>query len=150
MQTVMTEDMGLTHRSLDPDLSFIASQAAIELDNLLLRTGGGLDAVARLAGCLQRSTGITGGGTETKHLMAPQTIDILSRAIDASGDQRITTIDELARRASQIAADLGASKSGGGDDQIKRLRDFCVALSRVAAADRRAMLDMRPSRPLRS
>jgi len=111
-----------TLRALDPDLSFVASQAAIELDNLLLGKGGRLDAVSRLASYLRESTGGIVGVAEKKHLMDPQTIDLVSRAIDASGGQVVKTIDELMSEAWRIAKELGAAKGGGGEEEIERLR----------------------------
>ena len=140
-----------TLQTFDPELSFVAAQAAIELDNLLLRSSDKqLPAVEKLASYLRDSTAASVGTAERRNLMDPQTIDVVSRAIDAVGDQTVKTIDDLTSEAWRIANELGAAGGGSGKEIIARLRAFCVALSHVAASQRQAVIDMQPRHPFRS
>lgn len=86
-------------QGLDPNLSFIASQAAIELDNLILGTSKKLDAVHELALRLKNSAEEISGSTTMRNLMDPQSIRVFSQAYTETQGESVSTIDELANKA---------------------------------------------------
>ena len=136
-------------QGLDPNLSFIASQAAIELDNLLLGTSKKLDAVHDLALRLKNSAEEISGSTTMRNLMDPQSIRVFSQAYTETQGESVSTIDELANKAWRIAGDLDEAKADPQRQTLERLRSFCVALSRIASAQRMAMMDRKPGLPFK-
>lgn len=134
-------------QGLDPNLSFIASRAAIELDNLLLGTSKNLDAVHELARRLKNSAEEISGSTTMRNLMDPQSIRVFSQAYIETQGETVSTIDELAKKAWNIAGDLDEAKADPQRQTLERLRAFCVALSRIVSAQRLAMLERRPGLP---
>lgn len=129
---------------LDPGLPFLASQAAIELDNLLLGREVELQSVERLAGRLEGSTEPIAGTEGRKSLMDPATISVFSNAVDASGMPKIQTLADLANKACRIADGLQSSKSDRDRDKsrVERLRAFCNCLAQNAIAHERSLYDM--------
>lgn len=129
---------------LDPGLPFLASQAAIELDNLLLGCEVELQSVERLAGRLEGSTEQIAETEERKSLMDPATISVLSSAVAASGMSKMQTLADLANEAWRIANDLQSSKSDRDRDKsrVERLRAFCNCLAQSAVAHERSLYDM--------
>lgn len=137
-------------QALDPHLSLIASQAAIELDNLRLGTATDFEAVTKLASRLKDSMGEIPGSGRTKGLMDPQAIHILSQAYTEAEGETIKTVDELAHKALLLADGLGDAKESSAKDQIEKLRDFCIALSRIASSYRKSVMSQRkPDPPFR-
>ena len=129
-------------RSLDSDLPFLASQAAIELDNLLLGKNVDLKAVKRLAQQLEDSTA-QGVGTENRiSLMDPATVSVFSNAISTSGMQEVKTLGELAGKAWQIARELQGSQEDSEKQRLQQLGTFCTHLARSAIAHERALYDL--------
>ena len=149
MLATMNGVQGPMGPTLDPELSFIASQAAIELDNLLLRKSSKFTAVAQLAKYLRGSSNGVSGSNPSFNTMDPQTIDVVSRAIDASGEDSIKTLEDLRNHAGRLATELTDMKGSSEDGVIERLRSFCVSLSQVATAQRQTIMDMHPSHPFR-
>ena len=149
MLTTTSGVHGTAASALDPELSFIASQAAIELDNLLLGRPGRFVAVAQLAEYL-KSSAIDSGAAQGTGPLDPQTIDVVSRAIDAAGEETLKTLEELKVHAGRLASELGEMDEASDEGKIERLRAFCVSLSQVATAQRQSILDMHPSHPFRS
>lgn len=150
MLAMMIGSQGQPGPSLESDLSFVASQAAIELDNHLLGRGGQFVAVGQLADYLRASTETGAGVARTMSLLDPQAVEVVSRAIDASGEQTIKTLEDLQSHAGRLATELGNMKGDGDGSKIERLRDFCVSLSQVATAHQQAMLDLESTHPDRS
>ena len=136
---------------IDPDLPFLASEAAIELVNLLLGRKSDLKSVSILAEKLRNSVEIDKTNGEIHSLMDPTTVIILAEAINKSQAQpTITKVEELIKKACSIADDL--SNNTDPKDNRNRLewaRDFCVALSRLTAAYHKSIFDLRPPHPFR-
>lgn len=128
--------------ALDPGLPFLASQAAIELDNVLLRKNVELKAVSQLAQRLERSTEQVAGTEDRKSLMDPATVSIFNSAIVASGMQKVQTLAELASEAWQIARELQGSTRESNRQRVEKLRTFCTHLARSAVAHERALYEM--------
>lgn len=131
----------------DPHLSFVASQAAIELDNLVLGISTKLDAVKQLAARLKNSTEAVTGSTAKRNLMDPQAIRVFSQAYEETQGESVTTIDELATKAWNIAGDLNDAKADPTNQNLEKLRSFCVALSRISSAHRKAIMNRKPGLP---
>lgn len=124
----------------DPGLSYLATQAAIQLDNLLLGEMPRLDAVVDLANRLQQSTEIVAGEEERRSLMNPATVSLISNAIRATGATQIRTISDLTREAWQIASELQGIDPNNAD-VISRMRSFCMYLAQAAMAHEQSLQD---------
>ncbi len=138
---------------LDPDLAFLASDAAIELDNYLANRSSDITAVVKLATRLKNSIQISDGGSAPTSLMDPATLTVLSEAVRLSlGNTQITSVDELITHASKIADGVIAGtkrRKRKNRRDLQWTRAFCVALSRCAAAYRKSIHDLRPQHPYR-
>jgi len=124
----------------DPELPFLASTAAVELDNLILGKSGASHAVATLAQRLQNCVERVAGIDEPRSVMDPATITVFNRAIEASGMTLAQTFGELARKVSEIANDL--QRSDSSSDTFRRLRTFCANLAKGAVAHQRSRFEM--------
>jgi len=129
-------------KSFDPGLPFLASQAAIELDNLLLGKDVDPKAVKQLAQQLEESTAPAVGAEGRTSLMDPATVSVFSSAISASGRPRVQTLAELASQAWQIARELQDSRENSEKQRLEQLGTFCTHLARSAIAHERALCDM--------
>ena len=123
----------------DPGLSFLASQAAIELDNHLLGKDVEFKAVKQLAARLECSTEEISGTGSRKPLMDTATVVVFSNAIAASG-MPAKSLAELAQKASEIASALQDSNLERSD--IERMRAFCNCLARSVLAHEQSLYDM--------
>lgn len=132
---------------LDPELPFLAAQAAIELDRLRLGESKETGSVVRLGELITNSTSKV-CTTERLSLMDPTTISVINDAIAISSARAPRTLPELVNEAADIAAQM-EKLSEQQDTQIDRVRRFCVALSQKAAAFQRSIRDTRPSHPYR-
>ena len=142
-ETVEKADSEGRLNALDPELPFLASQAAIELDNLLLGRSVKLDAVNCLAERLENSIEQDSGAGDRRLLMDSATVSAVSVALAESGASNLRTLDDLASEAWQIADDLQNSNDDGSDEaKVSRLRTFCTSLARSAVARERAFYDM--------
>ncbi len=148
----------LVDASLAPesDLASLASEAAIELDKLLLREGSNVTAVEQLASLLSRSSESGGTNGEMPLLLAePSAAVVIHRAIaDARGVSSMTIAD-LVERAQEVARELDEvrrepeSFRESRHDELRRMRSFCLALSRTASGYRESVLDRSPDHPFR-
>lgn len=120
-------------RALDPNLPFLASEAAIELDNLLLAQTGSLDNVKLLAERLKNTSEKVDGDTTRRALMDLPTVEVISAVFMSQGHQ-VKTLNELVQEAWSISGNL--ERSGAEQDRalIAKTRDFCVALSKCASS----------------
>ncbi|MBN2024286.1 MAG: hypothetical protein JW809_15995 [Pirellulales bacterium] len=67
--------------ALDPRLSFLASQAAVELDKLLLGKGEKIEAVQHLGTRLQESMGGQSDTSEQRMFLDSPTVSVLTETI---------------------------------------------------------------------
>ena len=128
---------------IEPQLSFLACQAAIELD--CVRTGreSGLRAVHKLAERLRNSLARSENGSGTQS-SDPTMRAVLGRALTESlSGEPIKTVDELILEAGKVADRLSNPSSN------EWAMNFCVALSRAASAFRQSMSELRPQNPHR-
>lgn len=134
--------------ALEPNLSLLASQAAIELDNHLLGKSTELDAVRSLAEQLDAATMAVGGSEERQALMDAPTVSVLSSALD-SCSLRVHTLAELADEAWKMANDLQDTGKTTDRQRIEQLRSFCVFLATNARSLRRSIQDMQTAHAMR-
>lgn len=139
-------DQGL--RALDPNLPFLASEAAIDIDNLLSNRAEDLTAIETLAKLLTNSMEQGGTGGPPRSLMDPGTLTVLGQALaEARSSQALQKMEDLLTEAARIAGSLSSHDLKEKPDELERLRDFCVALSRAAVAYHKSIGDLRPSHP---
>jgi len=80
---------------LDPDLALLASEAAIDIDNLLSNRSKDLKAMRDLAGRLKNSVEVSAGGPPHS-LMDPATLTVLGEAVaQAAGMTYAQKIEDL-------------------------------------------------------
>jgi hypothetical protein len=127
--------------ALDPGLPYLATQAAIELDNLLLKREVELSAVKCLAERLENSVETGSDSGIKKALMDPNTVAVFSSAILASGIPEVRTLSELANEAQQIATELHSSHDQSDEGRIESLRTFCRLLAQSAVAHERSVYE---------
>jgi hypothetical protein len=135
---------------LDPELPFLASDAAIELDNALSGIRSEFQAVKRIGRLLQSSFTVVDCASQPRSLVDPATLTVLGDAINQTPKgQRVTTMEELIKEACSIANQLTDPEDDESEDQIKWARDFCVALSRKTIAYRSSIHSAGPQHPYR-
>jgi hypothetical protein len=127
---------------LEMDLASLASQAAIELDDLFLGRRKDLTAVGVLV------DKIAAGLPEGKPLDATTVVAVQRALIDTPGSKQTTTVSELQSSAAEMTARLSGLINGGdvkppAPDVLEQLRSFCVALSKHSTALQRSPYDRR-------
>jgi hypothetical protein len=145
-EATISSNQGL--RALDTDLPFLASEAAVDLENILSGRGTQLAAIQCLAARLKNSIELSNSGGPPKALMDPATLTVLGEAV-AQTAASATNVNDVLAEAAKIASDLSAPESSRKREELVRARDFCVALSKAAASYRRAIRDLRPPHPFR-
>ena len=125
---------------LEMDLASLASQAAIELDDLLLGRRKDLTAVGvlidKIAACLPQG----------KPLDATTVVAVQRALIDTPGSKQTTTVSELQSSAAEMTARLSGlitESDVNAPNLVEQLRSFCVALSKHSTALQRSPYDRR-------
>jgi C4-dicarboxylate-specific signal transduction histidine kinase len=142
---------------LETSLPSLASQAAAELDNLLLGKSNQVDALRRLSAQIAESIVNVDQPDAPGSLIDPSAVVVMHRAIGETNTTgvRMTTIHDLIHEATRITQGL---ESIGRDPEgtksqavsvIEKMRDFCLVLSRLASAHEQSVLERRPSHPFR-
>ncbi|MBA7515519.1 hypothetical protein ES705_07561 [subsurface metagenome] len=152
MSTTITKNRKITSlRVLDPDLPYLASEAAIEYDNLLLGRKSNFKSVYILAERIRNSFEIDRGNGATRSLMDPATLTVLGEAINESQDQpKVNKLADLIKKAFSIADELLKNTNlKDNREELEWARTFCLALSRLAAAYHKSIFDLRPQHPFR-
>lgn len=138
-------------RALDPDLPFLASEAAVDLANLRYGQSQRFEAIRRLAARLRNSIKKDDSGAPSRALMDPAALTIVGGAAaeSCSADQSSVKVNELLAKAMEIAEFLTSGKMEEEHEKLEEAMNFCAALSRAAIAYRRSIRDLRPSHPYR-
>ena len=106
----------------DPNLAFLASRAAIELDRILQGKSIGTEAIGELAGLLRNSSENIVDNEEPATLWDPATISLIHSAIARAGFNKVVTLKELMSRAISIAEELESTGAPAEDEvEIRRL-----------------------------
>jgi len=135
-------------RALDPDLPFLLSEVAIDIDNMLLGTANDKTAMRRLAEKLSQAIQPDPDGGPLCSRMDMATLTVLGEAVfETVEKQSIRNINELLERAKGIAAVLAKSEPDNDRQGLEQARSFCVALSRAAAAYSESIHDLNPPHP---
>lgn len=134
-------------RALDPELPFLASEAAVDLDNLLANRARDFSAIQRLADRLKIS--VENSSSESARVMDPATLNLLDTAMVQSRAFASGKVADVLSQAAKIAGNLAAVDSSQNPAELEQARDFCVALSQAAASYRRSISDLRQSHPFR-
>ncbi len=125
---------------LEMDLASLASQAAIELDDLLLGRRKDLTAVGVLV------DKIAAGLPQGKPLDATTVVAVQRALIDTPGSKQTTTVSELQSSAAEMTARLSGlitESDVKAPSLLEQLRSFCVALSKHSTALQRSPYDRR-------
>lgn len=135
----------------DPDLSLLASQAAIELQCVLRGDkNGSLKAVQRLGDRLEASFRRSDNGTVQSRAADPSTACLVHTTLnEVKWAGSVTTLDELVSHATKLAESLRTSETSSEPQGLVRIRDFCATLARCATAFRRSPYFGRPANPYR-
>ncbi len=135
-------------RVLDSDLPFLASEAAIDIDNLLSDRAKDFTAMRRLAELLNNSLDIE--SSAPRSLMDPATLIVVGGAVaEAIATQSLKKIEDLLHGAVKIAKSLSSEDPTASPSELEQARDFCLALARAAVTYRKSINDLRPAHPLR-
>lgn len=156
MPTIVNMDLSrIKYTELGHDLPSVACQAAIELDNLILGRTNELPSVREL------SARISAEVPEMSDLNSPVFVDLLT-VVALHGtlkESRITIpsdeIGEFTRQAGVIASllnrvsdDPRAARSSDLEE-LKKLKEFCLILSKQSAAASMNPDESRPPHPYR-
>lgn len=151
MSTAIASEARMTSSVLSSDLCLVASQAAIELDNIILGKRKNLKAVRKLAGILKESLGIS--TTTHSVVAAPGTLTLVSNAMNKSDyTPQAKTVTDLMKEATTVVDNLektNASEGAGDQTALPQLREFCAALSLCSASYLQGVYASRPSHPFR-
>lgn len=152
MSRAMAERTGL--RANDTDLPLAAARAAIQLDNVLLGRGSNLSSVLQFTELLEglvREGASPSQGTFTDY----STVVVVGSAMTGSEwCSSAVTVEELVNQAARMVGDIKQVEhpdngSAVEQEEIRRLRDFFVALSRSALASRGPLHGEMPDHPYR-
>jgi hypothetical protein len=132
---------GISHAKLGHDLPSIACQAAIELDNLILDRGRSLPAVAELSNRLAEEVPNVPDLNSPLSLVDPSTVVALHGTFqEAPTTGPSDDIADLIQRASEIVKRLMMASNNpqaarfADLEELRKLKEFCLILSRRAAA----------------
>ena len=151
------ESSGNGKWGLEYDLASLASHAAVELDNLILGRAERLDAVSYLARVILGSFASASKSAMRIPTFDPATAVVMRHAIVDSemAGPELTTINDLSKLAGRIRVNLERlgkdpeSFRRQDQEQLKRMRSFCVALSRRASALDQSVDDIEQTHPFR-
>jgi len=137
--------------ALDPDLPFLASEAAVDLANLRYGDSQHMEAIRNLADRLKKSIKTDSSGMPSRSLVDPDALTVLGGAVVEStfAGQSSEKIDDLLVRALEIAEFLSSENMQDDSAKMEEAMNFCAALSRAAIAYRRSIRDLSPSHPFR-
>ena len=136
-------------RVADTEVALLASTAALALDRKLRKKPTDLGAVGQLVVVLSERLAVPRDApTEIRAFLDPITTAFFKSAFmgsefdePSSGGLRAAALSFLER--------LGASEGASRDEELRRLRDACVAISRTAQASLSFMVAERPEHPYR-
>lgn len=137
-------------RALDPDLPFLASEVAIDIDNMLSGISKDQTAMRRFAEKLSQAIESDSDRGSLSSRMDMATLTVLGEAVlETVENQSMKSIENLLTRANEITAVLASDKPDSDRQGLEQARSFCVALSRAAAAYSESIRDLNPSHPYR-
>lgn len=137
-------------KALDPDLPFLAAEVAIDVSNMLSGVSNDQTAMRNLADKLLHSIEPASTGVPPRSRMDMATLTVLGEAVSETIEkQSLKNVDDLLAKASQIANVLARENPQEDPEALGQAGNFCVALSRAAAAYSESIRDLGPSHPFR-
>ena len=134
---------------LAPDLPLLASEAAIDIDNMLSNRSKDFKAMRDLAVRLKNSIEISDSG-QLHSLMDPPTLIVLSEAVaQAAGKQHREKTEDVLAVALKIGDALSSEDPTKNPEALRLTPNFCMGLSMAAVAYRKSIRDLRQTRPFR-
>jgi hypothetical protein len=140
--------------TLRGDLSWVACQAATEIDNLLLGKSIKLEAVKGLSSALSDSFLTATGSASQALLIDPTTTVVLTHALrDSDPSREVGNMDDLKKLTKQFVIQLEqmnvrSAETSNAESSLQFLRAFCLAVSRHAATTSPSSYH-RPEHPFR-
>ncbi len=131
------------------DLPLLALEAANELDEMIEGRGIGLVSVRKLAAILKTAFQSKEAVPAQNIFVDSLSIAVVSYAIDETEGKKPTTVSELISQALSVANILENTDSTK-DESLRRMRDFCMALSKASSAINQSIYEMPPTHPFRS
>lgn len=131
-------------RALDPELPGLAARAAFQLDNLRLKAEGKAspeaktDAIDKFARRLQALKIPAPAAADRKALLDPLTSGLLHEAVMQAQQDHPTTLDDMLAEVGRVTEQL--MQIDGFQQKvaaITALRNFCLAVSDLAASKQR-------------
>jgi hypothetical protein len=149
-------DPGFISARLGQDLPSVACQAAIELDNLILGRTNNLPSVAELSVRLSEEVPPVCDLNSHLSLVDPSTVVALHGTIQesrlAAPSDNIVDLTrqagEIVRRLKAVSDDPAAARTSGLEE-LQKLKEFCLILSRRSAAATGDPDESRPPHPYR-
>jgi len=136
--------------ALDPGLPVLASEVAIDIDNILLGKSDDRTAMHFLAEKLSQAMEPDDADCHLPYRMDMATFtvlgDAISEAVWEKGSKDILALLEITNK---IKAVLISDQSSNNHSDLEKARSFCVALSRAAAAYSDSIRNLHPSHPYR-
>ncbi|MBS7698793.1 MULTISPECIES: hypothetical protein [unclassified Chelatococcus] len=119
-------------RMTSVELSELALDAAIEVENVIRGRAPGLDSVNHLISCLLNT--ITTGRGPSQHRMDLTYLPIYESALETISGERPDTVEDFAKNVRHVLAEFATP--GNETGVLNALRDFCIAVHEEALSQR--------------
>ena len=120
--------------ALDPNLPLLASQAAIELDNLIRGQNTDFPATKRLASVLNESIDGAQEGTERKFFVPSTATLIIGAFRQSAWAVPVHTVTDLVVETAKVTATLKNLSPHADRKSLEQVRAFCAALAESVAS----------------
>ncbi len=137
--------------AIDPELPLLASEVAIDIENMLSNASIDLTAIRSLADKLNNSFSANVHGDALHSLMDPATLNVLNKAVaEVNSQKTLEKVEELLSEAAKIARVLSSKNPMEDPEGLRQAQQFCVAFSKATMAYHKSIYDLSPSHPYRS
>jgi len=129
---------------LDPHLPLLASQAALEIDDILQKKQTSVDAIQRLVNILNNTFENECHKPASRCFVDNSAATIFSQALKYRSPR---TLADLAEQAWEVTKELESVKNEGAGDnapELTTMKTFCLNLARSAATYRQKFEHSRP------
>lgn len=130
-------------RATDPEIPFLAAQAALELDLVAQNIGRSLEHVQKLADLFANVD------KPVADFYDPVTSGVVSRALCTYFKPDVESLTDFAARNREIGEILRKAAEGDAQTPVDRLRDFCLAISQFSSASQSSAYGNRERHPFR-